>query len=118
MNLKEARAWLAGERSTTNSIPQDPFETWQIRIAQADAAMTKQAYWIAKAYEDNLMVELKSPKMSSPFKLEDRRNFNQWLKAGLETNFFGQSVQTMEREELISMIGWQRIKEEERRIKG
>lgn len=52
MTYEEACAWLRGERSMTNIIPHDPFESWQIRIAQADAAMVQQAYWIVKAYSD------------------------------------------------------------------
>ena len=55
MNIEEANAWLKGERSTTNYIPQDPFETWNVRIAQADAACTQQAYWIAKAHAEGLL---------------------------------------------------------------
>jgi hypothetical protein len=55
MKLDEAIAWLAGERSMTNIIPHDPRETWLIRIAQADAAMTKQAYWIARAHKEGLI---------------------------------------------------------------
>jgi len=45
---------LRGTRSTINIIPQDPFETWQIRIAEADAAMMQQAYWIVKAHKEKL----------------------------------------------------------------
>lgn len=52
MDFDEAVEWLNGKRSMTNLIPQDPFETWQVRIAEADAAMTQQAYWIVKAHED------------------------------------------------------------------
>jgi len=52
MNLEEAMEWLGGNRSMTNLIPQDPFETWQVRIAQADAAMTQQAYWVVEAHKD------------------------------------------------------------------
>ncbi len=55
MNYEEASAWLKGERSMTNLIPQDPFETWQVRIAEADAAMTQQAYWIVKAHKEALL---------------------------------------------------------------
>ena len=55
MDYKEALAWLRGERSMTNAIPQDPHETWLVRIAQADAAITQQAYWIAKAVQDDLV---------------------------------------------------------------
>ena len=55
MTYDEALAWLRGERSMTNIVPQDPFETWQVRIAQADAAMVEQAYWIARAHQENLV---------------------------------------------------------------
>ena len=54
MNLEEAIEWLKGKRSMTNIIPQDPFETWQVRVAEADAAMTQQAYWITRAHKENL----------------------------------------------------------------
>jgi len=52
MDYKEAIEWLNGGWSMANIIPQDPFETWQVRIAQADAAMVQQAYWIVKAYKE------------------------------------------------------------------
>ena len=52
MNYKEACEWLEGKRSMTNIIPQDPISTWQVRIAEADAAMTQQAYWIFKAHTE------------------------------------------------------------------
>lgn len=55
MDIEEAREWLTGKRSMTNVIPQDPFETWLVRIAQADAAMTEQAYWVAKAHVERLL---------------------------------------------------------------
>ena len=55
MKLEEAKAWLRGERSTTNYMPQDPFDTWNVRINQADAACTEQAYWIAKAHKEGLV---------------------------------------------------------------
>ena len=50
MNYEEAIAWLGGMRSMANSIPYDPFDTYQIRIAQADAAMMQQAYYVAMFY--------------------------------------------------------------------
>jgi len=62
MDHKEAIEWLKGNRSMTNIIPQDPFETWQVRIAEADAAMTQQAYWIVKAEAENLVKPAKHPK--------------------------------------------------------
>jgi len=52
MNYKEAIEWLKGKRSMTNTIPQNPFETWEVRIAEADAAMMQQAYWIVKAEQE------------------------------------------------------------------
>jgi len=52
MKYEEALEWLKGNRSMTNSIPQEPFETWEVRIAQADAAMIQQAYWIVKAEQE------------------------------------------------------------------
>ena len=57
MNKQEAMEWLKGNRSMTNIIPQDPFETWQVRIAKADAAMTLQAYWIVRASREGLTDE-------------------------------------------------------------
>lgn len=58
MDRQEAIEWLKGNRSTTNTIPQDPFETWQVRIAQADAAMTMQAYWVLKAYHEGMLLDI------------------------------------------------------------
>lgn len=45
MKYDEALEWLRGYRSMTNIIPREPFETWEVRIAQADAAVTQQAYY-------------------------------------------------------------------------
>ena len=55
MTLDEALAWLRGERSLTNIVPQHPHETWLVRIAEADAAATQQAYWIARAHAEGLL---------------------------------------------------------------
>ena len=55
MKYDEAIEWLKGERSMTNIIPQEPMETWQIRIAKADLAMIQTAYWILKAYREGLL---------------------------------------------------------------
>ncbi len=52
MDYKEAVEWLNGGWSMTNIIPQGPFETWSVRVAQADAAMVQQAYWIVKAHKE------------------------------------------------------------------
>lgn len=52
MTYDEALAWLRGQRSMTNIVPQPPIETWLVRIAEADAAQTQQAYWTIKAYTE------------------------------------------------------------------
>lgn len=57
MSREEAIAWLAGERSMINNISQDPFDTWAVRTAQADAAMIQAAYWVLKAYSEGLIPE-------------------------------------------------------------
>ena len=57
MTKDEARAWLMGERSTCNNMAQDPYETLWVRIAQADAAMMQQAYYVLKAHKDGLLEE-------------------------------------------------------------
>ena len=57
MNKKEAIAWLTGERSMTNNIPECPFETWVERTAKADAAMTETAYWVLRAHTEGLLPE-------------------------------------------------------------
>ena len=54
MDYIDALAWLEGSRSMTNIVPQAPRETWQVRIAEADAARTQQAYWIVKAHKEGL----------------------------------------------------------------
>jgi hypothetical protein len=48
MTYEEAIEWFENKRSMTNLIPQEPYETWEVRIAQADAAMIQQAYWIVR----------------------------------------------------------------------
>ena len=57
MNKQEAIEWLTGYRSMVNNIPIDPYETWQLRIAQGDAAMIKQAYYVLRAYNEGLLKE-------------------------------------------------------------
>ena len=56
IDTNESLEWLRGNRSMTNIIPQDPLETWQVRIAQADAAMTQQAYYKLRALKDGLLL--------------------------------------------------------------
>ncbi len=55
MNYEEALAWLRGERSMSNCVPSHPLETWTVRIQEADAAATQQAYWIVKAHKEGLL---------------------------------------------------------------
>ena len=59
MNYEEAIEWIDGVRSTTNHIPQDPLETWQVRVAEADANMMKMAYYVLKAHKENLVPQPK-----------------------------------------------------------
>jgi hypothetical protein len=54
MTPEEAKEWIKGKRSSVNMIPTEPFETWNLRIAQADAAMMEQAYWILRAHKEKL----------------------------------------------------------------
>ena len=57
MNIEEAIEWLKGNRCTVNNIPIEPRETWEIRVAQTDASMMQQAYWIVKAHKEKLLEE-------------------------------------------------------------
>ena len=58
MKPDEARSWINGEFSMTNSIASDPNrESWLVRIEQADAAKIQQAYWALMAHHDGLMEE-------------------------------------------------------------
>ena len=54
MNYDEALEWLKGKRSMINLVPYDD-QNWQIRIAQADAAMIQQAYWVVRAHREGLL---------------------------------------------------------------
>lgn len=60
MNKQEAKEWLVGERSYTNMVPREPFETWQSRIQEADAYAAQQAYWILRAYKEGLLPDEES----------------------------------------------------------
>ena len=53
MDYIEANAWLKGERSTCNSYNYTD-ENSAFLCAKEDAAMTEQAYWIAKAKAEKL----------------------------------------------------------------
>ena len=52
MDYQEALAWLRGNRSMCNRIQSEPFETLEVRLAQADAAMMQQAYYVAKYWDE------------------------------------------------------------------
>ena len=57
MSYEEALEWLQGKRSMVNilsSASEDP-NAWAVATAQADAAMTQQAYWVARAHEEGLV---------------------------------------------------------------
>lgn len=73
MDLKEAYAWLKGERSWTNyfQVTENYGEQIQkqVAIAQCDAAYTIQAYYIAKAHQEKLVGEnvgVIDPRMLNP----------------------------------------------------
>lgn len=57
MSYDEALAWIRGERSMTNAIPAEPRETLAVRVAQADAWMMQQAYFVLKAWNEELVKE-------------------------------------------------------------
>jgi hypothetical protein len=56
MNYQEAVEWLNGDRSMCNVIPVTNDGQWHVIVAQADAAMTQQAYWIVKAHRESRVV--------------------------------------------------------------
>ena len=51
MDYEEGLAWLNGERSMVNMLHD---EQSHVRVAQADAAMMEQAYWIVRAHKEGL----------------------------------------------------------------
>ena len=55
MKYEEGLAWLNDERSTVNMLQQPNDEQSHVRVAQADAAMTEQAYWIVRAHKEGLV---------------------------------------------------------------
>ena len=56
MDYIEANAWLKGERSMRNLFVHNEYLEGDANVltAQADAAMTQQAYWIARAKSEKL----------------------------------------------------------------
>ena len=55
MTEQEAKEWLKGVRSMTNLISSEDRNLWQVRTAQADAAMMEQAYWLLRAVKEGLI---------------------------------------------------------------
>jgi len=51
MDLKEAKAWLSGKRSCCNYIAGED------KIIGIDTNLTQQAYWIVRAYKENLITK-------------------------------------------------------------
>ena len=95
MKYEEAQEWLAGERSMTNIIPHDPLETWEVRIAEADAAMVQQAYWIVKAHIEGLreLSEAESIKLSNEIQYSpEMPNFEGTRKDLQELTILGEMV--------------------------
>ncbi len=56
MDYIEANAWLKGEGSMCNTFIHSGCDMNEanLLIAQADAAMCQQAYWVARAKSENL----------------------------------------------------------------
>ncbi len=56
MDYIEANEWLKGERSTCNTYFHSGCDSNEANLltAKADAAMTEQAYWVAKAKAEKL----------------------------------------------------------------
>ena len=57
MDYNEALEWIKGERSLTDFMQQYAMDMGecQVRIAQADAAMIQQAYWVLRAHKEELV---------------------------------------------------------------
>ena len=55
MTYEEALAWIRGERSMTNYFISTDYEYRLVALAQADAAMLQQAYFVLKAWKEGLV---------------------------------------------------------------
>lgn len=56
MTREEALEWLKGNRSMVNTIyGSNPLQATEAEVAKADAYMIMQAYYITKAWEENLI---------------------------------------------------------------
>lgn len=52
MNYEEAMEWLEGKRTGCNLVSREPYETLEVRNAQYDAERTRQAYYVAKYWDE------------------------------------------------------------------
>lgn len=69
MTKQEALEWMDGYRSSRNFTLRDPFDTYELRVAQTDAAYIQQAYWVLKAHSEDL-INQRIGFMPSPIKIE------------------------------------------------
>ena len=55
MTHEEAVEWVRGNKSWVNLIPNEPIDTRDGRVAQADAFTIQLAYWIVRAKKEGLV---------------------------------------------------------------
>lgn len=55
MKIDEAKEWFEDKRDMINMIPDDPKETWEIRIQEANLYKIQQAYWTLRAHKEGLL---------------------------------------------------------------
>lgn len=55
MTKEEAIRWLTGQLDMGDMITQEPYDTWNIRVEQANAAKLQQAYYILMAHKEGLV---------------------------------------------------------------
>jgi len=52
MDYQEAIEWMEGIRDMSNLVQQEPHETWNVRVEQANAAKMEQAYWFLRYHKE------------------------------------------------------------------
>jgi len=55
MTKDEAIEWITGVRDMGNLTQQNPLETYNVRLEQANAAKLEQAYWVLRAIKEELI---------------------------------------------------------------
>jgi hypothetical protein len=55
MTKDEAIEWLTGVRDMGNLTMQQPLDTYNVRVEQANAAKMEQAYWVLRAIKEELI---------------------------------------------------------------